>query len=272
LLHSGEMQLRQHHDEKSGILAENAALREQLQKMMNMRGALPAQFGSQWPPAAPEPAQTAQQSQLYNESASFAHGTPSHSRRDIGASTFPASSASQVSHSPWTHTSSAAHVPSAAQPSSMFTPSAAASAVATPLWSHAGSRGGQALGMSFASQMEATGGAGRQDESSELLKQQCVLRVALALIARGANSAFRYAALVQEANRIKQEYKSIRAQVSTRSFPPPTLFCRLRARAAGCERLMTFGLAAAVVSPVASARQPYICCRFNVPWCSRNVN
>ena len=114
LLHSGEMQLRQHHDEKSGILAENAALREQLQKMMSMRSALPGQFGSQWPPAAPEPAQTAQQSQLYNESASFAHGPPSYSRRDMGASTFPASSASQVSHSPWTHSSSAAPAPSAA--------------------------------------------------------------------------------------------------------------------------------------------------------------
>jgi hypothetical protein len=84
--------------------------------------------------------------------------------------------------------------------------------------------------MSFASQMEATGGAGRQDESSELLKQQCVLRIAPALIARGANSAFRYAALVQEANRIKQEYKSIRAQVSARSFPPPPLFFVVCAR------------------------------------------
>jgi hypothetical protein len=123
--------------------------------------------------------------------------------------------------------------------------------------------------------MEATGGAGRQDESSELLKQQCVLRIEMALVARAANSAFRYAALVQEANRIKQEYKSIRAQVSARSFhppppPPPLFFCRLRARAAGCERLLTFGLAAAVVSPVASVRQPYICCRFD--GCSHNVN
>ena len=194
LLHSGEMQLRQHDDEKSGILAENAALREQLQKMMSMRSALPGQFGSQWPSAAPELQQTAQQSHS-NESASFAHGTPSYSRRDMGANTFPASSASQVSHSPWTHpssaaahthSSSAAHVPSAAQHSSMFTPSAAASAVATPLWPHAGSRGGHALGMSFASQMEATGGAGRQDESSELLKQQCVLRVALWLCSHAA--------------------------------------------------------------------------------------
>ena len=194
LLHSGEMQLRQHDDEKSGILAENAALREQLQKMMSMRSSLPGQFGSQWPSAAPELQQTAQQSHS-NESASFAHGTPSYSRRDMGANTFPASSASQVSHSPWTHpssaaahahSSSAAHVPSAAQHSSMFTPSAAASAVATPLWPHAGSRGGHALGMSFASQMEATGGAGRQDESSELLKQQCVLHVALWFWSRAA--------------------------------------------------------------------------------------
>lgn len=53
-----------------------------------------------------------------------------------------------------------------------------------------------------------------------------VARSPLVLFACGANAAFRYAALVQEANRIKQEYKSIRAQVSARAaFPPFFVVC-----------------------------------------------
>ena len=189
LLSSGDAHLRQHHDEMSGLSAENAALREQLQKMMNMRSALPVQYGAQAPPLAPQPTHAAQQSHLH-EAGSFAQGTLSDSRRENGAtSSFAAASASEMARSPWTNSSSAAYrAPSAAQPLSMFTPSAAASAVATPLWSHGGNRADQGLGMSFASHMEATGGAGRQDESSELLKQQYVPHTASCLVASIAHA------------------------------------------------------------------------------------
>lgn len=221
LLSSGDAQLRQHHDELSSLSAENAALREQLQKMMNLRTVLPAQSGSQIPPSAPYIPQAAQQSHS-NEAVYFAQGTPSYSRRDNGTSSFTAAAA-DVPRSPWTLSSSsaAARAPSLAQQLPIFTPSAAASAVATPLWSHSGSRAGQGLGMSFASQMEATGGGGSRDESSELLKQQYVPRPLFLFASCDAHAApapppFRYTALVQEANRVKQEYKLARAQVSGR--------------------------------------------------------
>ena len=177
LLNSGDAQLRRHHDELSGLTAENAALREQLQKMMNMRTVLPVQSAAQMPPPAPSHVQPAPQPHAqsnFNQALPFAQATPSYSRRDNAAIGFPGTYApSESSRSPWSHSSSApAHAPSALQPQPIFTPSAAASAVATPLWSHGGSRVGDGGGMSFVSQMEATGGGGRQDESSELLKQQ----------------------------------------------------------------------------------------------------
>lgn len=192
LLHSGDVQLRQHHEALSGLSAENAALREQLQKMMNMRTMLPGQSGSQIPPSASHAPPTAHPSHS-NEAVYFAQGNPSYSRRENSTNSFAGTSSSEAVRSPWTHTSAAGHAILHAQQQPVFTPSAAASAVATPLWSHVGSRSGDGLGMSFASQMEATGGGGRHDETSELLKQQ-------------------YAALVQEANRVKQEYKLARAQ------------------------------------------------------------
>jgi hypothetical protein len=215
LLNSGDVQLRRHHDEMSSLAAENAALREQLQKMMNMRTVLPVQSGAQMPPPAPSHAQPApllHSQSNSNQAMPFAQATPSYPRRDNASISF----ASDAQRSPWSHSSSApAHAPPAVQPQPIFTPSAAASAVATPLWSHGGSRAADGMGMSFASQMGATGGGGRQDESSELLKQQYA-RAACLMPARtrSTDTRLRYTALVQEANRIKQEYKSMRAQVS----------------------------------------------------------
>ena len=180
LLNSGDVQLRRHHDEMSSLAAENAALREQLQKMMNMRTVLPVQSGAQMPPPASSHVPPAPQSQALsnsNQALPYAQATSSYSRRDHA--TFNLSSthaASEPSRSPWSHSSSApAHAASAAQPQPIFTPSAAASAVATPLWSHGGSRVGDGLGSSFASRMDATGGGGKTDESRELLKQQYAL-------------------------------------------------------------------------------------------------
>ena len=183
LLSSGDAQLRQHHDEKSGLSAENSALREQLQKMMNMRSAAPAQSTSQMPPPAAQYAQTALQSQSH-EAASFVQATPSYSRRDNAtSSTYAGLHASDASRSPWTSSSSAAgYAAPAAQQQHMFTPSAAASAVATPLWSRGGGRADHNFGMSFASQMETTGGGGGQDESSELLKQQYVVLLYMVIL------------------------------------------------------------------------------------------
>ena len=216
LLSSGDAHLRQHHDEMSSLSAENAALREQLQKMMGMRSAPPAQF-AQMPPSAPHLTQAALQSHSH-EAASFVQATPSYSHRDNGASSsFAGALANDASRSPWTNSSFAAgHAPSSALPLPMHTPSAAASAVATPLWSRGGGKSDHGFAMSFSSQIEATGGGGGQDETSELLKQQCVHRcVLLCPFARRSHAVLRYTALVQEANRIKQEYKAIRAQVSS---------------------------------------------------------
>jgi phage host-nuclease inhibitor protein Gam len=173
LLSSGDAQLRQHHDEKSSLLAENAALREQLQKLMNMRTVLPAQSASQLPPAAAYAPPATQQS-YSNEAAYLAQGTPHYSRQDNGASSV-ATAAADVPCSPWMLASSTAVcAPTVVQQLPTFTPSSAASAVATPLWSHGGSRAGLNLGMSFASQLEASSSGGGRDESSELLKQQYV--------------------------------------------------------------------------------------------------
>jgi hypothetical protein len=140
--------------------------------MMNMRSAAPAQSTSQMPPPAAQYTHTALQSQSH-EAASFVQATPSYSRRDNATSSnYAGLHASDASRSPWTTSSSAAgYAAPAAQQQHMFTPSAAASAVATPLWSRGGGRADHNFGMSFASQMETTGG---HDESSELLKQQYV--------------------------------------------------------------------------------------------------
>jgi hypothetical protein len=250
LLSSGDAHLRQHHDEMSSLSAENAALREQLQKMMGMRSAPPAQFGAQMPPSAPHLSQSALQSHS-REAASFVQATPSYSHRDNGASSsFAGALANDASRSPWTNSSFAAgHASSSALPLPMHTPSAAASAVATPLWSRGGGKSDHGFAMSFSSQIEATGGGGGQDETSELLKQQCVHRcVLLCPFARRSHAVLRYTALVQEANRIKQEYKTIRAQVSSSDVVIASLAERTRA---ALSPLLTFAVAAAVLSSIA---------------------
>jgi hypothetical protein len=155
----------------AGLSAENAALREQLQKMMTMRTALPVQSSSQYPVPAADSTQQAQQSQS-RDAAPFAQGTPSYFRRDSGANSASGAFSSDALRSPWQHSlSSTGLAQSFQQPLPVASHSAAASAVATPLGSHSGNIASHGFSMSFASQMEAPGGS-RQDETSELLKQQ----------------------------------------------------------------------------------------------------
>ena len=96
--------------------------------------------------------------------------------------------------------------------------------------------------------MEVTSG-GKHDETSELLKQQYAYHARSSCASCGAHSRFRYSALVQEANRVKQEYKLARAQVSANL---PTALPEPSTRILAAVLRLTLAFAAAVVSAVAN--------------------